>query len=122
MRFVIAFCGLVLATAGWAKLPDPTPEQQAAAQLNAAKAAHAAKADAYSLCAAQEKIAEAYIKEQKAKGSAYTPEATPACVNPGPFVAPTMTPAGNTPPAQAAAAPAAQSAAAAKPAAPAAKK
>ena len=76
-----------------AKLPAPTPEQQAAAALNAAKAAHAGKVDAYTLCLSQAKVADDYIKQQKAKGKAYTPEATPACVNPGPFVPPAATPA-----------------------------
>ncbi len=85
----IAAGALAIAAAGAAKLPAPTPEQQAAAALNAAKAAHAAKVDAYTLCMSQSKVAEAYIKEQKAAGKAYTPEATPACVNPGPFVRPT---------------------------------
>jgi hypothetical protein len=114
-HFVIALCGLAFTAAGSAKLPDPTPEQQAAAKLNAAKAAHAGKVDAYTLCMSQAKVADAYVKEQKAKGKAYTPEATPDCVNPGPFVPPAMTPVGTTPPAQPAAAPA-------QPAAPAPKK
>jgi hypothetical protein len=112
---IFALCALTLAAAAAAKLPAPTPEQQAAATLNAAKAAHAGKVDAYTLCLSQTKVADAYIKEQKAKGKVYTPEATPACVNPGPFVAPAMTPVGTTPPAQPAAA-------STQPAAPAAKK
>ena len=107
MRYtIIAACGLAFAAAGLAKLPAPTPEQQAAATLNAAKSAHAAKVDSYQLCMVESRIADAYIKDQKAKGKDYTPEATPACANPGPFVAPAMTPAGTTPPAQPAAAPA----------------
>ena len=84
----VAACALAFAAAGVAKLPAPTPEQQATAALNAAKAAHAAKVDAYTLCMSQTKVAESYIKEQKAGGKVYTPEATPACVNPGPFVPP----------------------------------
>lgn len=111
-HIIIAVCGLAFAAAGVAKLPAPTPEQQAAAALNAAKAAHAAKVDAYTLCLSQTKVAESYIKEQKAGGKVYTPEATPACVNPGPFV----------PPAPAAAAAPAQAAVPTPPAAVAAKK
>ncbi len=103
-HFVIALCGLTSSATGLAELPDRTPEQQAAAKLNAAKAAHANQVDAYTLCMSQAKVADAYLKEQKAKGKTYTPEATPACVNPGPFVAPAMTPVGTTPPAQPAAA------------------
>jgi hypothetical protein len=102
---VIIVCGLAsIATSALAKLPPPTPEQQAAATLAAAKAAHAAKTDAYDLCMVQSRIADAYLKEQKAKGKDYTPAATPACVNPGPFVPPApvattatgQTPAGPT--------------------------
>jgi hypothetical protein len=118
-HIIIAVCGLAFVAAGSAKLPAPTPEQQAAAALNAAKAAHAGKVDAYTLCLSQNKVAEAYVKEQKAAGKVYTPEATPACVNPGPFVPPTAAPVAAAAPAQpAAAAPAAP----AKPAAAAPKK
>jgi hypothetical protein len=67
-HIIIAVCGLAFAAAGSAKLPAPTPEQQAAATLNAAKAAHAGKVDAYTLCMSQTKVAEAYIKDQKAAG------------------------------------------------------
>ena len=66
-HIVIAVCGLAFAVAGVAKLPAPTPEQQAAAALNAAKAAHAGKVDAYALCMSQTKVADAYVKEQKAE-------------------------------------------------------
>jgi hypothetical protein len=114
-HIVIAVCGLTFAAVGSAKLPAPTPEQQAAAALNAAKAAHAGKVDAYTLCMSQTKVADAYIQQQKASGKVYTPEATPACVNPGPFVPPAATPVAAAAPAQPAAAPT-------QPAAPAAKK
>ena len=82
-----------------AKLPDPTPEQKAAAALNAAKSAHSAKVDSYQTCLVQHKIADAYVKTQRAQGKTYTPEATPACADPGPFVAPAAatTPTGMTP-------------------------
>jgi hypothetical protein len=102
---IFTLCALTLAAAAVAKLPAPTPEQQAAAALNAAKAAHAAKVDAYTLCMSQTKVADAYVKEQKAAGKVYTPDATPACVNPGPFVAPAAAPAVATAPAPAAVAP-----------------
>ena len=106
-HIIIAVCGLAFAAAGLAKLPAPTPEQQAAAALNAAKAAHAGKVDAYTLCMSQAKVADAYIQQQKASGKVYTPEATPACVNPGPFVPPAAAPvATSVAPAQPAAAPA----------------
>lgn len=103
-HLIIAACGLAFAAAGLAKMPPLTPEQQAAAALNAAKSAHAGKVAAYGLCMSQSKIADAYIKDQKAKGKVYTPEATPACVNPGPFVPPAATPVAAAAPAQPAAA------------------
>jgi hypothetical protein len=113
-NIIIAVGGLALATAGLAKLPPPTPEQQAAAALNAAKAAHATKVDAYTLCMSQTKVADAYVKEQKTQGKVYTPEATPACVNPGPFVPPATAPVAASAPAQPAAAPTQPTAAAVK--------
>jgi hypothetical protein len=112
-HIIVAVCGLGFAAAGVAKLPAPTPEQQAAAALNAAKAAHAGKVDAYALCLSQAKVADDYIKQQKAMGKAYAPEATPACVNPGPFVPPAAAPAVAAAP-PAAAAPAQPAAAAPK--------
>lgn len=122
---IVMVCGLAFAAVGSAKLPAPTPEQQAAAALNAAKAAHAGKVDAYALCVSQARVADEYVKQQKAKGKSYTPEATPECVNPGPFVPPAATPAVAAAPASPAAPPAAapaQPPAAAQPAAAAAKK
>ncbi len=104
-HIIVAVCGLAFTAAGLAQSPAPTPEQQAAAALNAAKAAHAGKVGAYNLCLSQAKVADDYIKQQKAKGKVYTPDATPACVNPGPFVPPAATPAVATAPQPAAAAP-----------------
>jgi hypothetical protein len=107
-HIIIAVFGLAFSAVGMAKLPAPTPEQQEAAALNSAKAAHAGKVDAYALCMSQNKVADAYVKEQKASGKVYTPEATSACVNPGPFVPPAATPvAAAAAPAQPAATPAA---------------
>ena len=121
-HIIIAVGGLAFAAVALAKLPAPTPEQQAAAKLNAAKAAHAGKVDAYGLCMSQAMVADAYVQQQKASGKVYTPEATPACVNPGPFVPPTAAPVAAAAPAQPAAAPAKTAPAPAQPAAAAAKK
>ncbi len=65
----------------FAKLPAPTPEQAAAADLAKARAAHGDKVGAYKLCLSQNDVANKYKK-------AGAP-APAACVNPGPFVAPT---------------------------------
>jgi hypothetical protein len=72
--------GLVMA-----KLPAPTPEAAAAAALAKAKADHAGKVGNYQLCKSQNDVANKYKK-------AGAP-APAACVNPGPFVAPTAAPA-----------------------------
>lgn len=82
MKKTIAFivCALT-ATGALAKLPAPTPEQAAAAELAKAKTAHAGKVGAYQLCMVQNTIANRYK-------TAATP-APAACVQPPPFVAPT---------------------------------
>jgi hypothetical protein len=113
LKRIVALCALTMTAAAVAKLPPLTPEQQATATMNAAKAAHAAKVDAYTLCLSQNRVAEAYVKEQKAAGKVYTPDATPACVNPGPFVPPAAAPAAAAAPAQPATTPAAPAQAAA---------
>ena len=92
------------ATGVFAKLPAPSPEQAAAADLAKAKTAHAAQVSAYQLCMAENAVANRY----KVAG---TP-APAACVQPPPFVAPTVQAAAPAP--AAAAAPAAAPAAAKK--------
>lgn len=69
----------------FAKLPAPTPEAAAAADLAKAKTAHAGKVGAYKLCLSQNDVANKYRK-------AGAP-APAACTNPGPFVAPAAAPA-----------------------------
>ena len=68
-----AFAGVV-----WAKLPPPTDEQKAKAEEAKVKAADAAKKDAESLSKAQDRVAQRYIEDQKAKGVTVTP--TPIAV------------------------------------------
>ena len=68
------------ATGVFAKLPAPTPEQAAAAQLAAAKTAYAGQVSAYQLCQSENAVANRYK-------TAGTP-APAACVAPPPFVAP----------------------------------
>jgi hypothetical protein len=59
----------------YAKLPAPqlTDEQKAKAEETKAKAAEAAKKDAEALTKSQDRVAERYIKEQKAKGVTVKP-------------------------------------------------
>ena len=105
MKKIIAlFTCALFAGVAFAKLPPPTPEQAAAAELAKAKTAHAAQVSAYQLCMAENAVANRY----KVAG---TP-APAACVQPPPFVAPTAAAAAPAP--AAAAAPAAAPAAAKK--------
>ena len=96
--------GALVAASGtsFAKLPALTAEQQIKADETKAKAAHAEKVAAFQLCKAQNGVAEAYARQQKAKGQEVKVAPT-ACQDPGPFVAPAAAPA---PAPQAAAAPA----------------
>lgn len=93
-----------------AKLPAPSDEAKAKAAEAAAKIAHGNKVADFQLCKSREKVAAHYYKTAKSSGKPTNPPvATPACADPGPFVA-----AAPAAPAALAAAPAA----AAKPAAP----
>lgn len=86
--------GAALAAPVFGKLPAPSDEAKAKAAEAAAKSAWANKVGAYQLCRAMDRTAEHY---RKAAGKdAPAPIATPACTDPGPFVA--------TPPLEAAAA------------------
>ena len=110
----ISMATLVLASlfsvSAMAKLPAPSDEAKAKAAEAAAKTAHGNKVADFQLCKSREKVAAHYYKTAKASGKPTNPPvATPACVDPGPYVA-----AAPAAPAAVAAAPAA----AAKPAAP----
>jgi hypothetical protein len=70
-----------------AKLPPPTDEQKAKAPEVAAKAAWAAKVDAYQLCKSQDKVAASYYTTAKAASKETKPAAAvPVCADPGAFV------------------------------------
>lgn len=79
---------IAVSGAAYAKLPPPSEEAKAKAEEAKAKAAHGGKVDAYKLCLAMDNVAERYAKEQKAKGNTVRPVDTPACQDPGPFLAP----------------------------------
>jgi hypothetical protein len=113
-KSLISLATLVLASlfsvSALAKLPAPSDEAKAKAAEAAAKTAHGNKVADFQLCKSREKVAAHYYKTAKASGKATNPPvATPACADPGPFVA-----AAPAAPAAVAAAPAAG----AKPAAP----
>jgi hypothetical protein len=79
-KFALILALTVAASGAWAKLPPPSEEARAKAEEAKAKAAETAKAEAEQLGKAQDRVAEAYIKEQKAKGVIVkpTPIAPPA--------------------------------------------
>ena len=113
-KSLISLAALALASlfslSAMAKLPAPSDEAKAKAAEAAAKTAHGNKVADFQLCKSREKVAAHYYKTAKASGKPTNPPvATPACADPGPFVA-----AAPAAPAAVAAAPAA----AAKPAAP----
>ena len=113
-KIALFFALTVAATTAMAKLPPLNDEQKAKADEAKAAAAEKAKVEAELLGKAQDRVAEKYIKEQKAKG---------VIVKPTPIVPPAP-PAAAAPAAPAAAAAPAPVPApvAAAPAAPAAKK
>lgn len=95
-----------------AKLPAPSDEAKAKAAEAAAKTAHGNKVADYHLCKSREKVAAHYYKTAKATGKPTTPPvATPACADPGPYVAAPAAPAVAAAPAPAAAKPGATPAA-----------
>ena len=113
-KSLISLATLVLASlfsvSAMAKLPAPSDEAKAKTAEAAAKTAHGNKVADFQLCKSREKVAAHYYKTAKASGKPTNPPvATPACADPGPFVA-----AAPAAPAAVAAAPAA----AAKPAVP----
>ena len=88
----ISLATLVLASlfsvSAMAKLPAPSDEAKAKAAEAAAKTAHGNKVADFQLCKSREKVAAHYYKTAKASGKPTNPPvATPACADPGPFVA-----------------------------------
>ena len=85
---IIAAC---LAAPALAKLPPPSDEAKAKAAETAAKSAWTDKVGGYQLCQAMNRTAEHYRAAQKAAGKdAPAAVDTPACADPGPFVAPVV--------------------------------
>lgn len=82
------FLALTVAMSGaWAKLPAPSEEAQAKAAEAKVVAAEKAKAETELLGKTQDRVAEKYIKEQKAKGITVTPT---SILPPAPAAAPVV--------------------------------
>jgi hypothetical protein len=92
----LAFVFAAASPAALAKLPAPSDEAKAKAAEAAAKSAWSGKVDAYKLCLSMERVAGVYQTSLKQGGKeAKAPAPTPACTDPGPFVAtPPAAPAG----------------------------
>ena len=72
-----------------AKLPALSDDAKAKAAEAAAKSAWSDKVAAYHLCQSMDKVADTYRRGAKSAGKEVpAPIATPACTDPGPFVAP----------------------------------
>jgi len=80
MKKITVLLMSLLSSVAFAKLPPPTPEAAAAADLAKARTDHAGKVGNYQLCLSQNDVANKY---KKASAPAPGP-----CTNPGPFVAP----------------------------------
>ena len=88
---LITTAGLLITATAWAKLPALSDEAKAKAAAAAAKMAWTDKVGAYQLCRAIDRTAESYRKAVKAAGKdAPAAVDTPACADPGPFVAPVV--------------------------------
>lgn len=83
MALAAAMLSLTSGLAG-AKLPAPTEEQKAQADLAKAKAAWGDKVTAFQTCKAQDKVVASY----QAGGKAVHAQPGAPCVDPGAFVAP----------------------------------
>lgn len=92
-KFALLLALTVASTGAWAKLPAPSEEAKAKAEEAKVVAAEKAKVEAEQLGKSQDRVAEKYIKEQKAKGvtvkpTPIAPPAPPAAAAPAPAVAP----------------------------------
>jgi len=97
-KFALFFALTVAMSGAWAKLPAPSEEAQAKAAEAKVKAAENAKMESELLGKTQDRVAEKYIADQKAKGvivkpTPIVPPAPPAAVAPAPAVPPTAAPA-----------------------------
>lgn len=79
-KFALVLALTVAMSGAWAKLPPPSEEAQAKAAEAKVKAAETAKMDSEMLGKAQDRVAQKYISDQKAKGITVkpTPIAPPA--------------------------------------------
>lgn len=92
-KFALLLALTVASAGAWAKLPAPSEEAKAKAEEAKVVAAEKAKVEAEQLGKSQDRVAEKYIKEQKAKGvtvkpTPIAPPAPPVAAAPAPAAAP----------------------------------
>lgn len=88
-KFALILALTVASAGAWAKLPPLSEEAQAKAAEAKAAAAEKAKAENELLGKAQDRVAEKYIKDQKAKGITVKPTPIPPpAAAPAPAAAP----------------------------------
>ena len=94
LSLVLLSATVIAATPATAKLPALNDEAKAKAGEAAAKTAHGNKVADFQLCKSMDKVAVKYHATAKAAGKdAKAPTETPACADPGPFVAAAAAPA-----------------------------
>lgn len=86
-KFALVLALTVTTAGAWAKLPPPSEEAKVKAEEAKVKAAETAKTEGELLGKAQDRVAEKYIKEQKAKGITVKPTPIPPPAPPAPAVA-----------------------------------
>ena len=107
---IALFSAFAFSVPAWAKLPAVSDEAKGKAAEAAAKTAHGNKVADFQLCKSMDKTAIKYYASMKSAAKETKPATeTPACADPGPFVAPAApgAPAAATPAAPAPAAAAA---------------
>ena len=96
---IVATLCAITTGAVYAKLPvpQPTDEQKAKAEETKAKAAEAAKKDAEQLAKSQDRVADRYVKAQKAKGITVKPTPITVAAAPAPAAPAASVPAAAKP-------------------------
>lgn len=97
-RSVIAAVAALAAGAAVAKLPPLTDDAKQKAAEAANKTSWSDKVAAYKLCQSMERVAATYRTRAQAAGKAASAaDQTPACSDPGPYVATEVTPTASKP-------------------------
>lgn len=110
-KLLIAMLGMALAGVAGAKLPPPSPEVQAKAEVTKQKTAWSDKVAGYQLCKAQDRVAAQYREKKGGQPMPAAAPAAPAAAAPAPVASPMTAPvAAATPAAAAASAPVAAAA------------